>query len=161
MLTIEDVGDASCRRLLMSFGLRLATMIRGKGIPFSYWGEPEAGLAGDCVFVRGDTPIHSLLHETAHAICARAQGRSPPWGDAGSDDLEECAVCYLQVLLGDQLGLPVSRARLFQDMDAWGYSFRQGSSKRWFEGDGVDGLKWLHEHGVVDSAEVLVEVRAA
>jgi hypothetical protein len=69
--------------------------------------------------------------------------------DAGSDDAEENAVCYLQVLLADNLA-PMGRARMFADMDAWGYSFRLGSSRAWFESDADDALQWLIARGLVD-----------
>jgi hypothetical protein len=71
--------------------------------------------------------------------------------DAGGDDLEESAVCYLQVLLGAEVpGL--SRARLFADMDAWGYSFRLGSTRAWFESDAHDARAWLTREGLISPA---------
>ena len=75
--------------------------------------------------------------------------------DALSDDSEEAAVCYLQALLADVLE-GYSRERLFQDMDAWGYSYRLGSAKAWFEGDAADSKLWLERYAVAtsDSAEI-------
>lgn len=70
--------------------------------------------------------------------------------DAGGDDLEETAVCYLQILLADFL-LGVGRERLMRDMDAWGYSFRLGSAAKWFATDAEDALAWLRAEGLVDS----------
>ena len=67
--------------------------------------------------------------------------------DAGGDDVEECAVCYLQILLADRLP-GVGRARLMRDMDAWGYSFRLGSTAAWFEHDAEDARAWLRERGL-------------
>ncbi len=61
---------------------------------------------------------------------------------AGGDDLEEAAVCYLQCLLADEVA-GYSRSRLFNDMDAWGYSFRLGSARAWFENDADDARSWL------------------
>jgi hypothetical protein len=69
--------------------------------------------------------------------------------DAGGDDAEESAVCYLQILLGDYL--PIPRARLFADMDAWGYSFRLGSTRAWFDGDAEDARDWLLSHGLIEA----------
>ena len=69
--------------------------------------------------------------------------------DAGGDDEEECAVCYLQILLADELPM-LGRDRMFEDMDAWGYTFRLGSSRAWFEQDAADACAWLRGHGVVD-----------
>ena len=54
--------------------------------------------------------------------------------DAGGDYDEENAVCYLQILLADELP-GFGRARMMADMDAWGYSFRLGSAQAWFERD--------------------------
>jgi len=63
---------------------------------------------------------------------------------------EEDAVCYLQVLLGEQIRGPGwNRDRLFADMDAWGYSFRLGSTRRWFEEDADEALAWLRAHDLV------------
>src|SRR5260370_38112475 len=72
--------------------------------------------------------------------------------DAGGTDLEESAVCYLQVLLADELP-GVGRARLLCDMDAWGYSFRLGSTRAWFEGDAADARAGLRRHALVDAAD--------
>jgi hypothetical protein len=69
--------------------------------------------------------------------------------DAGGDDSEENAVCYLQILLADELP-GVGRVRLCRDMDAWGYSFRLGSARTWFERDSDDARIWLIASGVID-----------
>ena len=80
-------------------------------IPGSYWGETEAGLRGDRLYARLDTPVHSVLHETGHYICMTPERRAGLDRDAGGDDLEESAVCYLQVLLAGELrGVGVERA---------------------------------------------------
>jgi hypothetical protein len=71
--------------------------------------------------------------------------------DAGGDDAEESAVCYLQVLLADELPA-VGARRLFADMDAWGYSFRLGGTQAWFENDAADAREWLLERGIMDRA---------
>jgi hypothetical protein len=118
------------------------------GIPGSYWGEREAGLIGSDIFVRLDTPMHSLLHEAAHYICMDEQRRRSLNRDAGGDDAEECAVCYLQVLLADALP-ECGRERMWQDMDAWGYSFRLRSARAWFEQDAEDARHWLDRRGLL------------
>ncbi len=59
-------------------------------------------------------------------------------------------MCYLQVLLGDALA-GVARERVFADMDAWGYSFRLGSSRAWFEQDAGDARDWLQQRGIIDA----------
>jgi hypothetical protein len=69
--------------------------------------------------------------------------------DAGGDDPEENAVCYLQGLLADTL-TGYDRQRLFADMDSWGYSFRLGSARTWFEQDAEDAREWLRERQIID-----------
>ena len=98
--------------------------------------------------MRPDTPLHSALHEACHWLCMDAGRRRGLHTDAGGDDIEECAVCYLQILLADRLP-GVGRARLMQDMDAWGYSFRLGSAAAWFESDADDARAWLQERGLL------------
>ncbi len=49
--------------------------------------------------------------------------------------------------MADQLP-GVGRDRLMQDMDAWGYSFRLGSTRAWFEGDAEDARQWLQDRGL-------------
>ncbi len=71
--------------------------------------------------------------------------------DAGGDDLEEASVCYLQILLADEIA-GVGKRRLTQDMDSWGYSFRLGTTMRWFEGDADNAVAWLFNYGLVDRA---------
>ena len=77
--------------------------------------------------------------------------RGALWRDAGGDDDEESAVCYLQVLLADAIpGL--GRDRVFRDLDVWGYSFREGCARRWFDGDGCTAERWLASNGLIDAA---------
>ena len=142
VITVADVGVDGPAELLSRYGLELRPVDDGESIPGSYWGEPEAGVIGTCVYVRGDTPVHSLLHETCHIICMDDERRRTLDRDAGGDDLEESAVCYLQILLADEL-VGVGRDRIMRDMDAWGYSFRLGSTARWFAEDAEDARRWL------------------
>ena len=90
------------------------------------------------------------MHETCHVVCMNELRRAGLDRDAGGDDIEEAAVCYLQIVLADYLP-GVGRERLMRDMDAWGYSFRLGSSRAWFESDAEDARAWLLEH------ELLIE----
>ena len=71
---------------------------------------------------------------------------------AGGDVAEENAVCYLQVLLSDLIP-GFGRERLFADMDAWGYSFRHGSARAWFEQDAEDARAWLLDQGLIDASD--------
>lgn len=149
---MDEVGREALENLLARFGLELTPVAAESTIPGSYWGGSEAGLVGNRLFARGDTPVHSVLHETAHFVCMSSARRARLERDAGGDDAEENAVCCLQVLLAEHVP-GVERERLFRDMDAWGYSFRLGSAKRWFEVDASsddDALDWLRRHGVVD-----------
>ncbi len=137
--------------VLSRYGMGLSLVSPDEQIPGSYWGDSEAGLRGDTLFARLDTPLHSVLHEASHYICMSPERRSGLDKDAGGDDPEECAVCYLQILLADQIP-GVGRARLCTDMDDWGYSFRLGSARVWFESDAQDARIWLLEHGVIDAS---------
>jgi hypothetical protein len=82
------------------------------------------------------------LHEASHIICMNEARRRGLDTDAGGDDLEEAAVCYLQIVLADRVA-GAGRERLMRDMDAWGYSFRLGNTNRWFHEDAGDALAWL------------------
>lgn len=148
VLTVNDISLDSITALLQRFGLKLITVDVDSPIPGSYWGEPEAGIIGNTVYVRGDTPIHSLLHECCHIVCMTSKRRAELQRDAGGDNLEESAVCYLQILLADWLP-GVGRDRLMRDMDAWGYSFRLGSTRQWFEEDAVDAYEFLSNHKLI------------
>jgi hypothetical protein len=150
-LRVADVRFSKLTGLLARFGLSLELLDDDAPITGSYWGEPEAGIVGRRVHVRLDTPVHSLLHETCHVICMDEERRAGLECDAGGDDIEEAAVCYLQIALADCLP-GVGGDRLMQDMDAWGYSFRLGSSRAWFEGDAGDARAWLLEHGLLGAA---------
>ena len=149
VLTLEAVGRADLAALLEGYGLSLTTVECTDRIPGSYWGACEAGLHGNVLYARSDTPVHSVLHEACHFICMSAARRAGLDTDAGGDEAEECAVCYLQVLLADLLPA-VGRDRLFADMDAWGYSFRLGRARDWFERDAEDARSWLRAHGLTD-----------
>jgi hypothetical protein len=143
------LDPGSIERILVRFGLTGVVRAPGATIPGSYWGPPEAGLAGDRLYFRTDTPVHSLLHELAHYVCMDPARRSSLDTDAGGSDEEECAVCYLEVLLAEYLE-PFGSDRCLADMDAWGYSFRQGSASAWFSGDGREARDWLLARGLID-----------
>ncbi len=147
-----DLSPESVEAVVSAYGLELINLSLGADIPASYWGAPEAGIAGQCVFARADTPAHSLLHELSHYVCMTPERRKVLWRDAGGDDEEECAVCYLQIVLADLLP-ELGRHQLLADLDAWGYSFREGSAAAWFAGDGVAARDWLVEHALIDTDE--------
>ena len=149
VLICAEVGREPLDALLARYGLNMICAPPDAVIPGSYWGETEAGLIGDRLFARGDTPVHSILHEACHYICMDAERRARLHTNAGGECIEENGVCYLQILLADELP-DVGRARMCADMDAWGYSFRLGSAQAWFERDAEDARAWLIEQGLID-----------
>jgi hypothetical protein len=150
VLRLNNINRVDLALLLSRYGLSLTLVAPEEVIPGSYWGESEAGLKGDRLYARLDTPVHSVLHEASHYICMTPERRSGLDRDAGGDDPEECGVCYLQVLLAGQLP-GIGSERLMSDMDAWGYSFRLGKTRAWFDSDAGDARTWLIDHGVIDS----------
>jgi hypothetical protein len=149
VLRLNATDRVALALLLKRYGLQLTLVAPEEKIPASYWGDSEAGLKGERLYARLDTPVHSVLHEASHFICMSPERRAGLDRDAGGDDLEESAVCYLQVLLADELP-GIGRERLFADMDAWGYSFRLGSTCAWFERDAQDAREWLTHAGVLE-----------
>ena len=123
---------------------------RGQDIPGSWFGESEAGLIGNTLYIRTDTPVHSALHEACHYICMPESRRQQLNTNAGGDYDEENAVCFLSILLSDFIQ-GFGRERMLQDMDEWGYTFRLGSSQAWFEQDAEDTLQWLLKHQLIDA----------
>jgi len=154
MLRLGEADGSAVSRLLARFGLNLRLSEPGAEIPGSYWGESEAGLQGSTLLARIDTPIHSVLHETAHYVCMSPERRAGLDRDAGGDDAEEHAVCYLQVLLADQLR-GGGREAAWREMDEWGYSFRLGNARAWFEQDADEARAWLQAAGIIDATEQL------
>jgi hypothetical protein len=151
VVTVGDIGRDVLAVLLERYGLKLVEQPVGERIKGSFWGDSEAGVIGRSVYVRADTPVHSLLHESCHIICMDGERRDGLDRDAGGDDLEEAAVCYLQILLAGHID-GVGRDRLMLDMDAWGYSFRLGTTRDWFEKDAEDAREFLVNHRLIDAS---------
>lgn len=149
--TCAELRPEALQRLLTPYGLHIETVAAGEPIPGSFWGDSEAGLIDNRLLVRADTPVHSALHEACHYICMDQSRREGLHTDAGGGYDEENGVCYLQILLADQLA-GMDAQRLMVDMDAWGYSFRLGSTARWFKFDAEDAAIWLRTHGLIDEA---------
>lgn len=150
VMRVADADLHALRVLFEHFGLETQLIADGEPIPGSYWGESEAGLVRNTVYVRRDTPVHSMLHESCHYICMDAARRATLERDAGGDFAEEDAVCYLQILLADHVE-NMNRVRACADMDAWGYTFRLGSAAAWFAQDADSARQWLIDHGLIDA----------
>lgn len=151
VLRLADIGDIAVSRLLSRYGMTLTMVPHGRDIPGSFWGDEEAGLVGNELLARTDTPLHSILHETCHYICMDQSRREGLDTNAGGDYDEENAVCYLQILLADQLE-GFGKLRMFEDMDTWGYTFRLGSARAWFEKDAGDARDYLLKLGLIDNS---------
>ena len=151
VLRLADAGVEPVSRLLSKYGLTLSLVPDGRDIPGSFWGDEEAGLVGNELLARADTPLHSILHETCHYICMDSSRRAGLDTNAGGDYDEENAVCYLQILLAGLIE-GFGRTRMFGDMDRWGYTFRLGSARAWFEKDAADARDYLLKLGLIDSA---------
>ena len=149
VLRFGDINPAELTALLASFQLEICITAETEEIPGSYWGDEEAGLIKDRLYLRADTPVHSILHEACHYLCMDRERRGALDTNAGADDDEENGVCYLQLLLARNMS-SISEERLFSDMDAWGYSFRLGSTQAWFEQDAYDARSWLLKNGLID-----------
>lgn len=155
VIRLGELGFAPASALLSRFGLTLEAVADGEPIPGSFWGDDEAGIIGHTVYARADTPVHSVLHEAGHLLVLPAERRGAVHTDATDSIDEEDATCYLQIVMGDALP-GVGSARIMADMDAWGYSFRLGSTRAWFEGDAENARLWLVEHGLIDAAGALL-----
>ena len=153
VLLCKDIDSASLPTLLGRYGLTVECVDDGTPIPGSFWQPPEAGLVGDTLYIRNDTPVHSALHESCHYICMDQQRRQKLHTDAGGTAIEESGVCYLQILLSDHLP-EMGKARMFSDMDEWGYSYRLGSSQAWFEQDAEDAYEWLLENDLITTDNI-------
>lgn len=145
ILLCRDIDGKQLASLLARFGLTLEWVNDDTPIPGSWFGDPEAGIIARRVLVRGDTPVHSALHESCHLICMDETRRAVLHTDAGGDYDEENAVNYMEITLADYLP-EVGRERIFRDMDSWGYTFRLGSAHAWFEQDAEDARQWLLQH---------------
>jgi len=149
VLRLRQLGLTGIASLLTPYGLVCRQVGDDTPIPGSFWGDSEAGLVADRLLVRADTPVHSMIHEACHYVCMTPDRRDGLHTDAGGDYDEENGVCYLQILLAGHLP-GIGRERMMRDMDAWGYSFRLGSTRAWFQRDAEDAYQWLLAHGLVD-----------
>jgi hypothetical protein len=151
MYHLSDISADFLSHYLSRFQLIYTPVANKMPILGSYWGEPEAGLIKNRLYARADTPLHSLLHEACHYICMDQRRRNTLHTDAGGrTPAEENAVCYLQILLADDFA-NFGRKQILDDMDEWGYSFRLGSARAWFEQDAEDAQQWLVDYQLIDA----------
>lgn len=150
MIYVADIEQSDLRALLARYDLALELVPDAAPIPGSFWGEPEAGVIGATVYVRRDTPVHSALHEAGHLMVIPVERRALVHTDATDSIAEEDATCYLQIILADALP-GVGSERLMRDMDEWGYTFRLGSTRAWFENDALEARDWLIQRDLLPS----------
>lgn len=150
VLTYANADQAALAALLQRYDMQVQQVASNAEIPGSFWGDDEAGLKGNSLLLRNDTPVHSILHEACHFICMDSARRDGLDTNAGGDYDEENAVCFLQILLADYVP-GFGRDRMLQDMDAWGYSFRLGSARAWFEQDAADARQTLVDWKLIDA----------
>ena len=152
-MTCAELPLEALSKLLLPYQLDIQEVETQSDIPGSFWGESEAGLIENKLYIQAITPVHSALHEACHYICMDNSRRSQLDTNAGGDYDEENAVCYLQLLLSDYLD-GYDRQQHFLDMDNWGYSFRLGSAKRWFDDDAEDAKQWLIEKKLINNMQI-------
>ncbi|PHS25752.1 MAG: hypothetical protein COA83_04890 [Methylophaga sp.] len=149
VLNCTSLRQQQLSTLLNPYGIKIKPVADNESIPGSFFGEREAGLVGNTLYLRNDTPVHSALHESGHYICMDPARRIKLDTDAEGDYDEENGVCYLQILLADHLP-NIGKERMMTDMDSWGYTFRLGSAKAWFKNDAADAKQWLINHNIIN-----------
>jgi len=149
MIVVASIKN-ELTKLLANYEIEIIWIDDKQPIPGSYWGEPEAGIISNRLYIRNDTPLHSALHESCHYICMDSERRAALDTDTGGDYDEENAVCFLQIILSRQI-TAIGEFSLCDDMDEWGYTFRLGSAQKWFEEDASDALGWLHQHNILNN----------
>ena len=153
MLTIADLPPLALKKLLTPYGIDIKSVSNNESIPGSFWGESEAGIIKNQLYVQAQTPVHSALHEACHYICLDSTRRNTLDTDAEGDYDEENAVCYLQILLATKLS-GCTADTLMRNMDSWGYSFRLGSASAWFHNDAEDAQQWLRKEQLIDKDNI-------
>lgn len=153
MLFASDLPTQALQDLLSTYSLTVEFVSNNEKIPGSFWGDSEAGLIKDTLYIQPETPVHSALHEACHYICLDSARRKALDTNAGGDFDEENAVCYLQILLAAKLS-GCSADILMKNMDSWGYSFRLGSTLAWFQDDAEDAQQWLLKEKLINQDNV-------
>lgn len=68
MLTVADLPTQALQNLLSPYSIIVESVSNNVPIPGSFWGDSEAGLIRNILYVRPETPVHSALHEACHYI---------------------------------------------------------------------------------------------
>ena len=152
VLNCDAERQLELAQLLSPYDIKIKSIADGHPIPGSFFGEREAGIIGQILYLRYDTPVHSALHEASHYICMDPIRRDKLDTNAEGDFDEENGVCYLQILLSDHLN-GIGKHRMMLDMDRWGYTFRLGSARAWFEQDAEDAKQWLQHYSLIDAEQ--------
>lgn len=150
IINCSTLPQNALEELLKPYQLNIKMVKNDMDIPGSFWGDSEAGLIAQTLYLQENTPVHSALHEACHFICMDNSRRADLDTNAGGDYDEENAVCYLQLLLSEHLH-GYSQHQQFLDMDNWGYTFRLGSAKRWFNEDASDAKQWLIDKKLINN----------
>ena len=58
VLRVGNDAHPSLTQLTRRYGVELVACAPDDSLPGSYWGESEAGLRGNSLYVRPDTPLH-------------------------------------------------------------------------------------------------------
>ena len=149
MVYFCDIDVGSLSTVLRIHGIEIKEIAKNHPIPYSYWGAPEAGRKSNKLYIRHDTPVHSILHETCHFVCMPKNQLRDDRVDASGSPAAENACCYLQILISDHVH-GFNREIHMKNMDEWGYSFRLGSAAAWFSQDAEDAKEWLVSQNIID-----------
>ena len=99
MVHYRNLNSDSVKTLLGNYEIQVNCVKPDTEIPHSFWGSPEAGRLHEQLYIREDTPIHSILHEACHYVCMSSEQRIHTQIDAKGSAMEENATCYLTDLI--------------------------------------------------------------
>ena len=144
---LRDIGFDDVAALLARYGLAARARRRRRADPRQLLGRTRSRPDRPRVHARDDTPVHSLLHEAAHLIVlpperARRAYRRHRFGRGRRRRLRAAVAARRR---------PARRRprALMADMDAWGYTFRLGSARAYFERDAEDAGPGCSARGLV------------
>ncbi|MCW8909267.1 MAG: hypothetical protein OQK76_01485, partial [Gammaproteobacteria bacterium] len=85
VLTCAEINLDDLQTLLAKFDLTIISVEDDREIPGSWFGDSEAGIIKNKLYIRMDTPVHSALHESCHYICMDNQRRQQLDTNAAGD----------------------------------------------------------------------------